>query len=112
MWQSNWQYLFILLAFASLAYFWWDQTRCRELANSIAMQICKRQNVQFLDGTVVFQKFWPKRSKAGHLQLQRYYAFDYLPEVSESYQDSRKTGFIVLHGPRLVSVGLASDQIQ
>ena len=112
MWQSNFQYLVYLLLFAGFAWLWWDQARARVEANRVAMQLCLQQNVQFLDGTVVFQKLWPKRDDKGQMNIQRYYAFDYLPQVSETIEESRKTGFIVLHGPRVIAVGLASDHIQ
>ena len=112
MWQSNLQYLFYILLFAGLAWLWWDQARVRVLANQVAMQLCRQQQVQFLDGTVVFQKLWPKRNQKGLVSFQRYYAFDYLPAVSETVEDSRKTGFIVMHGTTVIAVGLASDQVQ
>ena len=112
MWNSNLQYLIYILIFAGFAFLWWDQARVRIEANRIAIQVCRQQNVQFLDGTVVFQKLWPKRDERGHMNMQRYYAFDYMPEVSETVEDSRKTGFIVLHGTRVIAVGLAADQMQ
>jgi hypothetical protein len=112
MWSNNLQYLIYLLIFAGLAFLWWDQARVRVLANQVALQVCNQQGVQFLDGTVVFQKLWPKRDDMGRINFQRYYAFDYLPAVSESVEESRKTGFIVLHGTRVISVGLATDNIQ
>lgn len=112
MWNSNLEYLLYLLLFIALAFLWWDQARTRVYANQVAMQLCKQQNVQFLDGTVVFQKLWPKRNKQGRFSFQRYYAFDYLPEISETIEDSRKSGFIVLHGLKVVAVGLASEIVQ
>jgi len=112
MWNSNLPHLFILIAMASFAALWWDQARCRVLANAIAQQVCRQKNVQFLDGTVVFQKFTPKRNQNDQIRMQRYYAFDYMPELVETVEDSRKTGFIVMHGTKLVAVGLAPDNIQ
>ncbi len=112
MWNSNLPYLFILLAMAGFATLWWDQARCRVLANTIAQHVCRQKNVQFLDGTVVFQKLWPKRNDEDEIRMQRYYAFDYMPEVSETLEDSRKTGFIVMHGTKLVAVGLAPENVQ
>ena len=112
MWNSNLPYLFMLIAIAGFAFLWWDQARCRVLANSIAQQVCMQKNVQFLDGTVVFQKLWPKRNQDDEIRMQRYYAFDYMPEVSETLEDTRKTGFIVMHGTKLTAVGLAPENIQ
>ncbi len=112
MWNSNLPYLFMLIAIAGFALLLWDQARCRVIANNIAQQVCRQNNVQFLDGTVVFQKLWPKRNKEDEIRMQRYYAFDYMPEVSETIEDSRKTGFIVMHGTQLTAVGLAAENIQ
>ncbi|MBT8142219.1 MAG: DUF3301 domain-containing protein [Gammaproteobacteria bacterium] len=112
MWKSNLEYLIYIVVFIALAWLWWDQAKARVHANKVAMQLCLQQNVQFLDGTVVFQKLWPKRNADGRIGFQRYYAFDYLPEISENFEDSRKTGFIVLHGLKVLAVGLANDIVQ
>ena len=109
MWELSWEILIYLLLMVVGAVLFLNQIKARELANEAAMRLCRQQHVAFLDGTVSFQKLWPRRDKTGRLKLQRYYSFDYLPPVSDDIESARKTGFIVLLGDKIEAAGFAPE---
>lgn len=109
--QSNWEPLFYLILLIGTALLFLNQIRAREVANEAAKRVCRQQQVEFLDGTVSFQKLWPRRDKMGRMKLQRYYAFDYMPPVIDDIETSRRTGFIVLLGQKLESIGFAPENL-
>ncbi len=111
MWELSWEILLYLLLGLIAAVLFIRQIQARELANEAAMRLCRQQQVAFLDGTVSFQKLWPRRAPNGRIKLQRYYSFDYLPAVSEDIESARKTGFIVLLGDKIESVGFTPEQM-
>ena len=53
-----------MLALAALG-IWNDGMRAREAANRIAMDACRRGDLQFLDGTVALAKLRPRLDKGG-----------------------------------------------
>lgn len=109
MWEFTWEMLFsLLLMIAGVALFL-KQIEAREVANEAAKRLCRQQQVAFLDGTVSFQKLWPRRAKNGRLLMQRFYAFDYLPPMIDDIESSRKTGFIVLLGDKVESIGFTPE---
>ncbi len=75
-----------------LAY-WWDTTRCNELALEHCRQLCQREQVQLLDSTVVRQRIWLRRTPAGGLQLCRLYSFEFTGD-----SESREFGYVVMLG--------------
>jgi len=97
-------YFFVILLFALIFWYWYDSLRANELATRSAKQTCQRQNLQFLDGTVALQSVRLFRCPAGHLCLKRTFQFEY----SSDY-DSRMTGFIIMAGSQIESMGLAND---
>jgi len=109
MWELSWELFFYILILFAGGVLFLNQIKAREVANQTAIRLCRQQNVAFLDGTVSFQKLWPRRNRLGRLKLQRYYAFDYLPEISEDIETARKTGFIVLLGDKVEATGFASE---
>ena len=94
-----------VLAGSLAAYLAWHRSlEAREAANRIAREACSRAVVQFLDGTVAFSGFRLGRSPHdGHRRLLRTYTFDYSSDGFERLQ-----GFVVMAGPHLEAVGLAS----
>ena len=90
----------LLLVFGA----WRSNLRARDLANTIAIETCRRLSVQFLDGTVAFASMRPVRDAQGRLVLRRSYVFDYTEDGV-----SRRQGFVVLVGGELEAVGLAAD---
>jgi len=111
MWELSWELLIYLLLFVVTAVLFLNQINARELANEAAMRLCRQQQVAFLDGTVSFQKLWPRRNKQGRIQLQRFYAFDYLPPLIDDIESARKTGFIVLLGNKIEAVGFTPEHM-
>ncbi len=94
-----------LLALATLGLVtlaWYRNLQARELAVRIARDTCRQQGLQLLDATVALQRLALRRDPAGRLALQRTYRFEY---TEDSF--SRQQGFVVLHGARLETVGLA-----
>ena len=84
---------------------WHSSLGAREAANRVARDACSRAVVQFLDGTVAFAGFRLRRDSRGKLlRLLRTYTFDY---TSDGFE--RAQGFIVMDGPHLQAVGLASS---
>lgn len=82
---------------------WHSALGAREAANRIARDTCSRAVVQLLDGTVAFAGLRLGRDSAGRLRLLRTYTFDYTRDGFE-----RAQGFIVMAGPNVQTVGLAS----
>jgi hypothetical protein len=81
---------------------WYHNMRVRETANRIAGEICRRQSLQLLDGTVSLAALRPRVSPRG-LHLERTYVFDYTSSGAE-----RARGFIIMLGQNLHSAGLDS----
>lgn len=96
--------LLLLFGIALLLWFWQQSLRARELAIHAAQELCKRQNLQLLDGTVALNGLRLQRALAGHIALQRTYQFEYSRDG-----DERQRGFVLLLGLRLETVGLAAD---
>lgn len=94
--------LTLLLIAALIAVAWHGALRAREHANEVAIETCRRMNVQFLDGTVAFSSIRPTRDAGGNFSWRRTYVFDYTEDGME-----RRQGFVVLLGPAVETVGLA-----
>ncbi len=91
--------LFILLAL--LVWFWQNTLRARELALRAARDVCQKQQLQLLDGTVTLHRVALRRSQRGQVSLQRTFQFTYSLEG-----DDRQTGFIITLGDLVEQVGL------
>lgn len=96
--------LFLLIGVGLALWFWQQSLRARELAIHSAEELCRRQGLQLLDGTVVLNALRLRRTARGHIALQRTYQFDYSRDG-----DLRQQGFVLLLGLRLESVGLAAE---
>ncbi len=94
---------FLLLLFL-VGVFWHGALRARERANEIAIETCRRLNVQFLDGTVAFSAMRPARDSSGDWSWRRSYTFDYTDDGMRRHQ-----GFVVLVGNVVEAVGLAPE---
>ncbi|MCA1804917.1 MAG: DUF3301 domain-containing protein [Xanthomonadaceae bacterium] len=57
-----------------------------------------------LDGTVSLQRLRPGRCQSGRFCLRRTYVFEY-----STSGDDRRQGFVLMHGPTVTMVGLASE---
>lgn len=97
-------YLLLILLFSLIGWYWYSSLQANELATRVAKQTCKTQGLQFLDGTVVLQSIRPVRSTTGSINLKRTFQFEY----SSDY-DSRKTGFVIMLGRHIDTIGLADE---
>ena len=86
------------------AWFWYDTLAAREQANAVAAETCRSQGVQFLHDTVVFQKLRLVRGANRNWTIERVYLFEF---TAASLAYRRQSGFIVMHGRRVASVGLS-----
>ncbi len=96
--------LFLLLVVAVALWFWQQSLRASELAVQAARELCQRQDLQLLDGTVALNALRLRRNARGHITLQRTYLFDYSRDGAE-----RQQGFVLLLGLRLETAGLAAE---
>lgn len=80
---------------------WWQSaTRARESAARCVARACAETGVQWLDGSVVFQRFELARDRDGSRHLRRTYVFDYCDDGV-----SRRQGFVALRGTDLEWIG-------
>lgn len=93
--------LFLLVALAFIALIGWQANRAREIARHAGRAACEREAVQFLDDTVVQRRWWLARNAEGHLQLCRWYEFDFAVDGVK-----RSHGQITLRGWRVTDVRL------
>jgi hypothetical protein len=100
-----------LLLFACAVGFvllWWRASLdARDRANAAAHDACERGGVQMLDGTVSFQRLRPTRDAEGRLAFRRTYIFDYTDDGQ-----SRRQGFVILHGHEVEVVGLGPTLVR
>lgn len=94
----------IAITLALIGARWVDGMKALEQANAVAREVCAGNGLSLLDGTVALAARRWVRGPAGRWTLHRTYTFDYCADGF-----SRASGFIILQGHRLVSIGLASD---
>jgi hypothetical protein len=88
--------LFIVLLLAVIGY-WWDTMVTNELALQACRRICQNSQMQLLDGTIMRQRIWLRRSPSGGVQICRLYSFEYSDDNA-----SRKHGYIVTLGRQVI----------
>ncbi|MFN2309230.1 MAG: DUF3301 domain-containing protein [Gammaproteobacteria bacterium] len=99
------QPLLLLIAIGALLWFWQQSLRAREIAARTAQDLCRRQDLQLLDGTVALNALRLRRSPQGHVTLHRTYQFDYSHDGEQ-----RLRGFVLMLGLRVESAGLAAER--
>ena len=67
---------------ASLVAFWWGGDKVKAVAMTHVYKLCKEQNLQLLDQTMVLKGVWPVRDNEGLMRLRRRY-------TSSSHQPER-----------------------
>ena len=92
-----------ILLIGAVSWAWQAGLKVRERATSIAKQTCRRDGLQFLEGTVALQRLRPCRDGQGRFAWRRTYLFDYSDDGL-----SRRQGFVIFSGQRLDCVGLAA----
>jgi len=81
---------------AAFIAFWWGGDKVKSIALGHVYKLCKAQNLQLLDQTMVLKGVWPVRDEEGSLRLRRRYNFEFT-----STGAARSQGTIELHGMRL-----------
>jgi len=93
--------LCVLIALLVLVWLWYIALSSRDQAVAMARDTCRRQGLQFLDGTAALQSVRPAWTREEGLVLQRTYTFDYSEDGI-----GRRTGCIVMRNLRVVTVVL------
>lgn len=88
--------LLIIILSGIIAY-WWDTMYTNELALKVCRRLCQTSNVQLLEGTVMRQRVWLRRSLSLKVQICRLYSFEYSDD-----SQSRRYGYIVTLGHQVV----------
>jgi len=84
--------VYLLVAFIILR-FWWQTMQAREVAEKLAREACKRENVQLLDGTVSLKKIRIRWLTLQSSPVLRYFSFEFTHSGEE-----RREGTIALSG--------------
>lgn len=82
------------------AWFWHDSLGAREAANDAARACCRREGLQFLDGTVAFAALRMSRHRAP-FALLRVFSFEFSVDGL-----SRHGGYITMDGQRVQAIDL------
>ena len=98
---------FLLLALLAGGLYWWSASRDKELARLYGRRACDREELQFLDDTVVLSRVRFNRTSAGNLALRREYSFEFASDGGRRYE-----GHLVLLGHQLLQVTLEPYRIQ
>ncbi len=69
-------------------------------------RICKEQNLQLLDQTMVLRGVWPARDDEGSLRLRRRYGFEFT-----STGEARSQGTVELFGFKLQNLHLDAHML-
>jgi hypothetical protein len=88
-----------LCFFAAFIAFWWHSDIVKGIALNHAKSQCKRQEVQFLDQSMVLKSLWPIRNQIGSLAFCRIYQFEF-----SSTGEQRYKGLVTITGRKLDSI--------
>ncbi len=86
-------------------WFWFDSLRARERATELARRSCTRDDLQFLDGTVMLGGLRLRRVD-GRVGLLRIYVFAFTADGT-----SRRFGYVSMLGTRVLQIELDSEQL-
>lgn len=102
MWEAG-----AFVAFAVLAWLWFDSMRAREHALAAGSLACERDRLQFLDQTVECVSLRPARDENGRATLRRVYRFEF-----SDNGDNRRAGSIVMMGGKVESLTMEPFLLQ
>lgn len=91
--------LALLILIVLLVLIWQSNTQCRDIATRMARETCRRQDLQFLDGTVSLRSIIPTFKEGRLFCLKRTYVFDYSDDTI-----NRRNGCIVMYNARIKTV--------
>ena len=92
-----------ILFLAAIAWLWLDSLKVREAAVRAAKEVCRAEDLLFLDDTVAISALRLARDGDGRLRIQRAYEFEY-----SDTGNNRRKGSLVMLGHQLVvfNIGL------
>lgn len=96
----------LLLILGLVGWLWWDSRGVAERATVAARAYCGNAGVSFLNDTVAWKKLRLKRNRAGRMQLQRTYFFEFASDMQQRYR-----GEIVMLGKKVESISLDAYRI-
>jgi hypothetical protein len=91
--------VWVLLILSALLWLWWDSRGVAERATVAARSYCSNAGVSFLNDTVAWKQIRLKRNRAGRVQLQRTYFFEFASDMQQRYG-----GVIVMLGNKVESI--------
>lgn len=92
--------LILLTVLFALTLFWLDSARAREIATTLAKELCDRRGLQFLDETVVLSRIgvgW----RGNGLRFRRMFNFDFSRGAGD-----RRSGYLILLGTEIEQYGV------
>ena len=95
-----------IIALALIAYYWGYTQKLKQLAVRASRKRCNEAGVQFLDHTVVQNKFTIAKDDQNRWQLQREYLFDFTSTGEQRYQ-----GQVIIQGRKVSSIELQAYNI-
>lgn len=97
------QQLLILFFLIIITAYWIDSVQVKEIAKRAGALTCKKNDVQFLDNTVVKEKTRFRKHHAKLYCFERHYTFDYSFDG-----EARASGIIIMAGHHLVEIQMDS----
>jgi hypothetical protein len=98
--------LILLFILGVIAWLWWDGRGVSERATTAARSYCVNAGVNFLNDTVSWQRYRLRRNRAGRVQIQRTYFFEFASDMQQRYR-----GEIVMLGQQVQSISLDAFRI-
>lgn len=96
--------IIILLFLATLAWFWLNSIRAKEIALRASARACEQIQAQFLDQTASLKKIRIIRNRQGRMTFERIYAFDFSRD-----RQTRQKGLVTIRGYAVSQVLLEED---
>ncbi len=98
--------ILILIIVGLLAWYLWVSLRSTEQARFMGREACERQQLLFLDESVVLIRTRLRRNSKGRILFNRCYAFEFTSDGSTRYQ-----GHITLMGKQVESIEMEPHRL-
>lgn len=96
--------ILILLLFATIAWFWMNSVRAKEIALQASANACQEIHAQFLDQTASLKSLKLIRTTSGRMGIQRTYRFNFSID-----RDSRLDGYVEINGYKINKIFLDEE---
>ena len=96
--------ILIILFLSSIAWFWLNSIRAKEIAMAASANACQQVQTQFLDQTASLKKLRFVRNRNGRLGILRIYSFDFSRD-----RENRSKGFVEIMGHKVIKVYLDDE---